>query len=241
MGEPDRFSSESFARARDCIVLALDVDTLDEALSLAKRVHPYVGTFKVGLELYLAEGPKSVEALREAGLDVFLDLKLHDIPTTVDRSARVVGALGARYLTVHTLGGVAMVRAAVNGVLAGAKGAGCEPPTVVGVTVLTSDLVATPEELTRRVHIAVEGGCGAIVCAAPDLATLRPLAPGLLAVVPGIRPEGSAPDDQARMMTPAMARAAGAGLLVIGRPITRASIPEEVALGIVKSLMYSEA
>lgn len=241
MVDPDRLSSASFASARDRIVLALDVDTLEEALSFAKRVQPYIGTVKVGLELYLAEGPRSVQALREVGLDVFLDLKLHDIPTTVERSAQVVGALGARYLTVHSLGGVAMVRAAVNGVRMGAQSAGCKPPTVVGVTVLTSDLVAAPEELARRVQIGVEGGCGALVCAGPDLAIVKPLAPGLLIIVPGIRPEGSAPDDQARMMTPAMALAEGADLLVIGRPITRATVPEQAARAIVNSLMNVEA
>ncbi len=240
MVEPDRVSSVPFARARARIALALDVATLDEAVSLARRIHPYVATVKIGLELYLAEGPKSVEALLEEGFEVFLDLKLHDIPTTVERSARVIGALGARYLTVHTLGGVAMVRAAVSGALAGAAGAGHEPPVVAGVTVLTSDLVAAPETLAERVRVAIEGGCGAVVCAAPDLSTVRPIAPGLRFIVPGIRPEGSAPDDQARMTTPAKARSEGADLLVIGRPITRASDPEGVALSIVRSLMHAE-
>lgn len=232
-------ASESFARARERIVLALDVDTLDEALSLARRMEPFVATVKVGLELYLAEGPRSVEALREVGLDVFLDLKLHDIPTTVERSACVVGALGARYLTVHTLGGIAMVRAAVDGVRAGAARAGCLPSNVVGVTVLTSDPVAAPEELARRVQVAVRGGCGAVVCAAPDLAVVSPIAEGLLTVVPGIRPEGSATDDQARRMSPASAIASGADLLVIGRPITRAAVPEEAARAIVNSLVQA--
>ncbi|HUY06300.1 MAG TPA: orotidine-5'-phosphate decarboxylase [Acidimicrobiales bacterium] len=237
MAESDRYSSEAFARARQRIVLALDVDTLDEALALSERVRAYVGTVKIGLELYLAEGPRSVAVLRSIGLEVFLDLKLHDIPTTVERSARVVGGLGARFLTVHTLGGAQMVRAALNGATAGAEHAGCVPPTVVGVTVLTSDLVAPPEELIRRVHIAVEGGCGAFVCAAPDLAVVRSRAPHLVAVVPGIRPPGSAKNDQSRTMTPAMALAKGADLLVIGRPITRANVPEEAALAIVRSVM----
>ena len=240
MVESDRDSSKSFARARERIALALDVDTLGEAISLARRIHPYIATVKVGLELYLAEGPKSVEALRDEGFDVFLDLKLHDIPTTVERSARVIGALGARYLTVHTLGGVAMVRAAVNGARLGAKGAGHTPPMVAGVTVLTSDLSVAPETLAVRVAIAVEGGCEAIVCAAPDLAIVRPVATGMCFIVPGIRPEGSSPDDQVRTMTPAMAKAAGADLLVVGRPITRASDPEGAALAVVRSLMHSE-
>ncbi len=232
---------ESFARARERIALALDVDTLDEAISLARRIHPYVATVKVGLELYLAEGPRTVEALRDEGFEVFLDLKLHDIPTTVERSARVIGALGARYLTVHTSGGEAMVRAAVNGAVSGAQHAGHLPPMIAGVTVLTSDADAPPETLAVRVDVAREGGCGAIVCAAPDLAFVRSLVPGLFCIVPGIRPAGSARDDQARTMTPAMAEAQGADLLVIGRPITRAQDPEGAALSIVRSLMHSES
>ncbi len=215
--------------ARDHLALALDRDDLVEALRLARRLHPWFAVAKVGFELFAAAGPEAVSALAAEGYRVFLDLKLHDIPTTVGRAARVVGALGASYLTVHTQGGEAMVAAAVEGSRGGAASAGIVAPLVLGVTVLTSEARATPELLADRCAVAVGGGCRGVVCAAPDLAVVRDLAPGLVTVVPGIRPSGVSADDQARTATPARSIAAGADLLVVGRAVTAADDPEAVA------------
>ena len=223
--------------ARRHLAIALDVDDLATALVLMRALHPYFAVAKVGLELYAAAGSRAIEALADEGMEVFLDLKLHDIPTTVGRTARVLGALGVSYLTVHTVGGEAMCRAAVEGLATGAGLARRAAPVVVGVTVLTSDKQADPGELERRAEIAVSSGCKALVCAAPDLRVVRAVAHGLLTVVPGTRPPGAALDDQARSATPAEAIAMGADLLVIGRPVTRAPDPALAAEAIVASLL----
>ena len=124
---------------RDRLALALDVDDLVAALRLARNLKPWFATVKVGLELFTASGPDAVASMLNAGFSVFLDLKLHDIPTTVRKSARVVGALGASYLTLHAHGGPAMLRAGVDGLREGAESAGAPVPLAVAVTVLTSD------------------------------------------------------------------------------------------------------
>src|SRR5690242_21174728 len=118
--------------------VALDVSNLDDAATLAKRLHEWMPVAKVGLELYSAAGPAAVECLTDLGYDVFLDLKLHDIPTTVGRAARVLGRLGVRYCNFHAAGGEAMLRAAVEGLAAGARDASLAPPVALAVTVLTS-------------------------------------------------------------------------------------------------------
>jgi orotidine-5'-phosphate decarboxylase len=191
---------------------------------------------KVGLELYSAAGPEAVTSLVDLGVDVFCDLKLHDIPNTVGRAARVIGALGARYLTVHAAGGPSMVRAGVEGLREGAARAGAAEPTALGVTVLTSEPEATTHLLRQRVAAGLDGGCQGFVCAAPDLATVRQLVPTAVLVTPGIRPEGSPVDDQGRVATPRAALDDGADLLVVGRPITRAADPVAAARALVASL-----
>ena len=208
---------------RDRLAIALDVDDLVEARRIAKDVAPWFGVAKVGLELYSAVGPDAVSQLMELGFQVFLDIKLHDIPTTVGKSARVVGSLGASYLTLHAFGGVSMLRAGVEGLSDGAARAGLPAPTALAVTILTSDAGAPPHILGKRVQAAVEGGAGGLVCAAGDVKEAKQLAPRLVAVVPGIRPAGVATHDQARAATPQAALAAGADLLVVGRAVTAAS------------------
>jgi orotidine-5'-phosphate decarboxylase len=215
--------------ARDHLALALDVDDLVAALRVARPLLEYFAVAKVGLELFSASGPEAVVALSTAGFDVFVDLKLHDIPTTVGRAARVLGALGVTYGTVHTSGGLAMVAAATAGMAEGAKCAGLAPPCVLGVTVLTSDSEAPPDELARRASIAAAAGCGGVVCAASDLQVVTGAAPGLRRVVPGIRPSHVGHDDQARVATPSAALRAGADLLVIGRAVTGATDPHVAA------------
>lgn len=207
---------------RDRIAVALDVDDIVVAQRIAREVREHVGVAKVGLELYSAVGPDAVTSLVDLGFTVFLDLKLHDIPTTVEKSARVLGSLGASYLTLHAFGGVDMLRAGVEGLADGAERAELPPPTALAVTVLTSDSDAPPHILQKRVMVALQAGCGGLVCAVADAAEARTYAPRMEIVAPGIRPEGSERHDQARAATPADAVSAGADLLVIGRPITEA-------------------
>lgn len=221
-------------RAR--LAVALDLDDAVAALRLARELRPFVGVAKVGLELYSAAGPDVVGGLSELGYDVFCDLKFHDIPTTVGRAARVVGALGARYLNFHAQGGTAMLAAGVEGFLAGAASAGLPAPSPLAVTILTSEADAPVDVLRRRVAAAVEAGCAGVVCAATDLAEVRRLAPGLITVVPGIRPAGAALNDQARVASPAEAITMGADVLVIGRPITHAESPAAAAAAIAASI-----
>ncbi len=226
---------------RTRLALALDVDDLVVALRLARRLRPWFGVAKVGLELFGAAGPEAVSALLDENYQVFLDLKLHDIPTTVSRAARVLGGLGAAYATVHTQGGEAMMKAAVSGMAEGASAAGAPAPCVLGVTVLTSDVDAPADALASRSRLAAAAGCGGLVCAASDLAVTGRAAPGLLAVVPGIRPSGVSTDEQARAATPAAAIAAGADILVIGRAVTGAEDPEAMAAAVASEVTSSMA
>ncbi len=226
---------------RGTLALALDVDDLVVASRLGRELRPWFGVAKIGLELYSAAGPDALGTLRELGYDVFLDLKLHDIPNTVGRAARVLGALGVDYLTLHAFGGLDMLKAGVEGLAEGATNAGLEPPVAVAVTVLTSDRSAPDHIVPQRVRLAAEAGCGGLVCAAKDLKDARTLAPRLIRVVPGIRPAGDAPHeqphDQVSVATPGEAMAAGADLLVIGRAVTAAPDPAEAAAAIVSELL----
>jgi orotidine-5'-phosphate decarboxylase len=207
---------------RNRLVLVLDVDDLVEASRLARDLQPWFGVAKVGLELFSAAGPDAVVALADLGFTVFVDLKLCDIPTTVSRTARVLGGLGAGYLTMHAFGGPVMLRAGADGLAEGAAGARLPSPTALAVTILTSDDTAPPHVLGTRVRNAMEGGCGGIVCAASDVAEAKRLGPRLIAAVPGIRLAGAEAHDQARAGTPEAALAGGADLLVVGRTVTRA-------------------
>ncbi|HEU5149893.1 MAG TPA: orotidine-5'-phosphate decarboxylase [Iamia sp.] len=205
------------------LALSLDVDDLVEATRMARELQPWFGVAKVGLELYSAVGPDVIGALREMGYDVFVDVKLHDIRTTVGRAARVLGALGASYVTMHAFGGRDMLRAGDQGLREGAEAAGLPEPTTLAVTILTSDAGAPPHILGKRLTAAMEAGCRGMVCAASDLEEARTLAPAMTRVVPGIRLAGDATHDQARPATPAEATAAGADILVIGRTVTQAA------------------
>ncbi|MFC8046793.1 orotidine-5'-phosphate decarboxylase [Nocardia sp. NPDC057353] len=215
--------------ARNKLAIALDTSYLDQAVSIAKEVQPSIGIAKVGLQLFSAAGQRAVEEIRELGMDVFVDVKLHDIPNTVRGASKVLGSLGARFLTVHASGGVEMMQAAVAGLDEGARSAGVDAPTVLAVTVLTSDPNASEEALRWRVEAAVAANCGGIVCAATDLSVIRAVAPTILTVVPGIRPEGTPTHDQARVATPSGAIRSGADILVIGRAVTNSDRPGEAA------------
>ncbi len=226
-------------RAR--LALALDVDDLVEATRMARQMKDWFGVAKVGLELYTAAGPDAVASLVDLGYDVFCDLKLYDIPNTVERTAHVLGALGVSYLTLHAHGGQSVLRAGVEGLAAGASNAGLPAPKALAVTVLTSDADAPPHIMPKRAAVAVEAGCQGIVCAAEDLNDARQIAPRLLRVVPGIRPEGSEHHDQSRAATPANAIGEGADLLVIGRPVTQADDPAVAAAAIAAEVARSIA
>lgn len=219
------------------LVVALDVPTLAEAEALAGALAGAVGWFKVGLELFTAHGPAAVAAIRAHG-PVFLDVKLHDIPTTVERAAARVADLGVGLVTVHAGGGTAMVEAAVRGL--GAAG------EILAVTVLTStsdaQLAAMGSEpaavqVPRLARLATAAGAPGLVCAPRDLAAVRAaVGPATRLVTPGVRPAGAGTDDHARAATPAEAVAAGADLLVVGRPISRAGDPRAAAAAIAASL-----
>ncbi len=221
---------------RSKLCLAFDVDDLVAAVRLGKAMSPYFGVAKIGLELYTAAGPDAIGTLIGLGYDVFLDLKLHDIPTTVEKSARVLGALGVSYVTMHAHGGVKMLEAGVSGMNEGASGAGLPAPTSLAITVLTSDGDAPEHIIPKRVGMAVEAGCTGLVCAASDLKDVYAYAPRLVRVTPGIRFAGGAVHDQVRAASPADAIELGSDLLVVGRAVTEAEAPIAAAERLVSEI-----
>jgi orotidine-5'-phosphate decarboxylase len=213
-------------RAR--LVLALDVGDLAAAEAMAAQVGPWFGVAKVGLELFTEAGPEAFARFRDLGYRVFADLKLHDIPNTVGRAARVLGRAGVDLANFHAAGGTEMMAAAVAGLRDGAAEAGHPPPVALAVTVLTSepDAGAFP----ARLAAAVAAGCDGVVCSAHEVAAAT--AAGMRTMVPGIRPAGTALDDQARVATPAAAIANGATWLVVGRAVTAAADPASAAAAV---------
>jgi orotidine-5'-phosphate decarboxylase len=218
----------------DRLIVAIDTTDPARAAFIARAVAPHCGLLKLGLEFFVSNGPAGVRAIGER--PVFLDLKLHDIPNTVSGAVRAVLPLAPRMLTLHAAGGAAMIAAARDA----AEAAGPDRPLLLGVTVLTSldaaTLAATgvaddpARQVLRLGRLAVEAGADGLVCSAHEVAALRAeLGPAVKLVVPGIRPEGSRADDQARTMTPREALAAGADWIVVGRPITAAADPAQAA------------
>jgi orotidine-5'-phosphate decarboxylase len=216
---------EAPPEVRDRLAMPLDVGDLDAALAMARTVAPWFGIAKVGYELYGEAGPEAFARLQELGFAVFCDLKLHDIPTTVERGAAALARHGVRFMNAHAAGGADMLRAFVAGAHEGAAGAGLEPPLTLAVTVLTSDADASPFD--ARLLTARKSGCDGVVCSGMELDRVR--AAGLRAMVPGVRPAGTAIDDQARVVTPGDAIARGADWIVVGRPVTRADDPAAAA------------
>ncbi|MBA4358530.1 MAG: orotidine-5'-phosphate decarboxylase [Desulfovibrio sp.] len=231
--------------AKDSLIFALDVDSTEEALGLVRLLHTRVGVFKVGLELFVAEGPGVLIALKQAGARaLFLDLKLHDIPATMRGAAKSAARLGVEFLTCHC---------DQAGIFTGLD---LGRTRLLGITVLTSlgreDLAAMgyPPGLcdplalvAHRARLAISAGCAGVVCAGTEAAMVRAaLGPDALVVCPGIRPmkPGVGPDDQKRIVTPEMAMAHGASHIVVGRPIRQADDPlraaGEVVEGIAKGL-----
>lgn len=217
-------------KGRAIPIVALDVPTAGDALGLVRRLGAGCRFYKIGSELFTREGPAVVKAVRDAGCDVFLDLKFHDIPNTVRESARAAAALGVRLLTVHASGGSDMLRAAVDG-----AGEGCG---VLGVTVLTSmdaaalgaawgkDDVLVNQEVLRLAGLVAAAGAHGIVCSGREAGEVHATFGDRLALlVPGIRLAGGDAHDQARTSTPSAAAAAGARYLILGRAVTAASDP----------------
>jgi orotidine-5'-phosphate decarboxylase len=232
----------SVGGASSRIAFALDFHDVDAAREVARAVAPSVGMLKVGLELFTAAGSRGVELGRELGLPVFLDLKLHDIPETVDRAVARVAALGARYVPVHASGGPAMLRRATA--RARNEATGLE---VVAVTVLTSmdaaelartGVPASPLDHVRRLaSLAYEEGVRAFVCSPREVAPLRgDLGSGVTLITPGIRPSSHDDDDQKRVATATQAILDGADWLVVGRPIRDASDPAEAAASLAREV-----
>ncbi len=221
------------------LIAALDVPDAAAALDLIGRLQGNASFVKIGLELFVAEGPALARDVSWLGLKVMLDLKLHDIPETVARATERASQLGAQLLTVHAGGGRAMLRAAVD--------AAGDCAGILAVTVLTSldsrdlaDIGADPDVealVERRARLAIEAGCAGVVASPKEAARIRAIAPpGFLIVTPGVRPAGAGLGDQKRVLTPGEARRAGADLVVVGRPIRDAADPAEVARQIAAEL-----
>jgi len=226
---------------KDRLIVALDFPSAEQALALADELQGLCRWVKVGMELYYAAGRTVVERLRARGFDVFLDLKLYDIPNTVAGAVRSVSGIGASLLTVHASGGAAMLRAA-------AEAAHCTgAPKLLAVTVVTSMDAAelagvgvndTPSaQALRLALLAKTAGIDGLVCSAEEIVALREaMGPGATLVVPGIRPAGTDAGDQKRVATPADAIACGASMLVVGRPITQADDPAKAAAAILEEM-----
>lgn len=229
---------------RDFLALALDNSSdLDALIALVAKTAKSVGVYKLGLEQFTRFGPKILDIVREAGAKIFLDLKFHDIPNTVAKAITAACDLRVDYLTIHTQGGVEMMKAAVS-----AAENAAHRPKILGVTLLTSidqsmlnNELAVPLDANKYVeHLAKMAALAkidGIVCSAADLENVRPTLPENFEVVtPGIRPAGADVNDQKRVATPAWAIKNGATLLVIGRPITAAENPEKAAENILKEI-----
>ncbi len=236
--------SQTTRAMKDRLIVALDTPTLQQAEALVSQLAPHVGYFKVGSELFLAAGVPAIELVKQAGAKVFLDLKFHDIPNTVAKAVAQAVGYGVDMLTIHTSGGIEMMRAANEAAARRAQELGQPKPLVLGVTVLTS---MTDEDLTAegypqcvaelvgiRARLAEQAGLDGLVCSPQEL-TLVKAQSRLQTVVPGIRPTERG-DDQRRTSTPGAAMQAGADFLVVGRPITAASDPSQAALMIIQQM-----
>ena len=222
------------------LIVALDVNSRQEAVEKVKAIGDSVGFYKIGLELFTAEGPDVVKAVKDLGKRIFLDLKFHDIPRTVERAVKSGAKLGVDLMTIHSVGGKAMIRAAADA----AAEFGANGPKILAVTVLTSldqtDLAdvgivgRTPaDQVVAMAKFATENGAHGLVCSPKEVGTLsKMLKEGTLFITPGVRPAGSAVGDQKRVATPAEAVRDGATHLVVGRPILAAADPVAAAKAI---------
>ena len=232
----------------DRIIVALDVDSAEEAYALVRRLFPVITWFKIGLKLFLSCGPSIVSNLKEMGVRVFLDLKFHDIPNTVAAAAEVAAACGADMFNIHLSGGKEMIRRTVEAAEKAARGSGVSTPLIIGVTVLTSfnEKMLHEEAGVQRslqehvIHLAAlaaDNGLHGVVASAAETAAIRErISKDMIIVTPGIRPSWSDAGDQQRIQTPRLALENGADYLVIGRPIIAHPSPLEAAERIIDEI-----
>jgi len=229
------------------LIYALDADGLDDAREWVRRLGGVVGAFKIGFQLFLREGPAVVEMVHGLGHKVFLDLKFHDVPSTVEKASREAVRMGVFMFNVHASGGRAMMAAAVRGAADESSKLGTPAPLVIAVTALTSldvaaarevGFVEEPSELAPRLaRLALSCGLSGVVCSPLEAADVRALAgPGFSIVCPGVRPSGADLGDQSRVSTPGAAMRAGADYLVVGRPIRESSDPVAAARAVVSEV-----
>ena len=239
-------SMEKTLSPKHRLAVALDFANEDEAMKLVDRLGDTCQWFKVGMELYYAAGNRIVQQLRNRGYNIFLDLKLYDIPNTVAGAVRSATQAGASLLTIHASGGSAMMTAAAEATSTPGS------PRLLAVTVLTSmdatqlagiGITESPaEQVLRLARLAMASGIDGMVCSPEEVALLRKeTGPNTLLVIPGIRPTGTAAEDQKRIATPAQAIAHGASMLVVGRPITRANDPAAAALAILNEIEHAQS
>jgi orotidine-5'-phosphate decarboxylase len=229
------------------IICAVDTTDVDHAVNLAQEVREQVGGIKLGLEYFTANGARGVRQITDLNVPVFLDLKFHDIPNTVAKAIRATAGINTFMMTVHTAGGRAMLRRAIEASDEVSQLTGKERPQIIGVTILTSmdqdDLAMIGfndplhDQVKRLADLAQSAGLDGVVCSPYEIQMLRKqCGDEFKLVVPGIRPETSSHDDQKRVMTPKEATSRGADHLVIGRPITQAQSPADAAQAILDSL-----
>lgn len=236
-------------QAKDRIILALDVDTQNKALDLVKKLAPYVGVFKVGMQLFNSTGPEIVKQINDLGGRVFVDLKFHDIPNTVAAAGRVMTRLNCFMFNVHAAGGREMMKSLITEIKDEAAVLGIEVPLTLAVTVLTSISQRELEEemfvsgtevkelVVKWALLAQEAGIAGVVCSPQEIEAIRQACgPDFKIVTPGIRPAWSEKNDQKRITTPRQALDLGADYMVIGRPITKASDPAQAAQKIIAEL-----
>ena len=224
------------------LIVALDVNDIGEAKDLVKKLYPDVGIFKVGLQAFINFGPELIKDINKMGAEVFLDLKLHDIPNTVANAIEAISKLDVAMLTIHASGGLEMMKKAAE-----AANANKRSPKVLAVTVLTSinekDLMdlgvskSTDEQIATLAKLALSAGCNGVVCSPKEASLVRETCgEGFLIVTPGIRPRGKDTNDQKRVATPKQAVLDGADYIVVGRPIKEAKDPTEAARDIIKEI-----
>lgn len=236
-------------QAKEKIILALDVDNLEKALTLVKDLKDYVGMFKVGMELYYSTGPDIVRQINDLGGKVFVDLKLHDIPNTASSAGRVLTRLNCAMFNVHAAGGFEMMQKTHEDSAAEAMKMGINPPLLLAVTVLTSiaqeqlreemmvsDL-SVQDLVVKWALLAQKAGMDGVVCSPQEITLIKEACGAeFKTVTPGIRPAWSATNDQKRITTPRQALEMGTDYMVIGRPIAKADNPREAALKIIEEL-----
>ncbi len=240
-------------KIRNPIVVALDVDTVDQALSLVEQLRGTVGMFKVGKQLFTVAGPDIVRRIIAMGEQVFLDLKFHDIPNTVAKAGIEAARLGVSIFNVHAMGGSKMMRATVEAVNETVEREGIARPLILGVTVLTSHTQESlseigverklEDEVVALAQLCEKSGINGVVASPQEIVPIRKAVdnPGFVILTPGVRPAGAALNDQSRVMTPGEAITAGANFLVVGRPITAADDPVVAARKILEEIEQTSA